>query len=1215
MTPTVHRHLLLLLLHHLLLHHHLHHLHHHLLLPRPLAPALPTTAAPSPPSSPSPPTPTNVRRLCPGHPLRPERRTGDPRLRRPPPGRHHQRRRRRLGLHPPHRKLRPKAGETNYGQAYWKASLPPPCYGRSLPVRPADIIGSLYENCKNFRPLLQGPATGPTTSTPTPTSSGAIRSEWASAATPTTTTRGRCSSFVTVWFDVPSNQINIQADADDELKKKVEADESLANEEAPEVDVPSLGADENDNAEDLHQTKADSFNFRVPSLGCPDGFADALVDGINQLRADDEDGNQFRPLKRDTGVLAFEASAWAATNRYLGNRRPRERRFGQNYWFWFGSPNTGNFRRTIDDFLGGGRGKHFRPMIWKRSDQFEDGWSWQPFTRAEWAATTRVGVGCLTDYNSFQGGQAQVFVSLFYDYTKKSGDNGEDEGERQKTGDSSDQRAQRTSRRPSNHPQNLISPRIPTPTRKHRPLITTQLPTSPLPFYPPDSRTPKRTNRPFNPYQTTGPKVIPSGRPYHPHPTTPSTSTSSTPSQKKSCDQLLQTTASQPMPFSIPSSSCPATFAKSIFCLLNEARQREHLPPLKMLSKKLNAEAANWTATKRAYGELWSGERRFGQTSFTIVDHKGRPVIPLKPKRLMDTKNPQNQSPNFRPKVWSAQQEAFVAMEDGSWARTAKLGVGCSGFKNATGSAQDFCPADGYYHFNMPTTNCSQDFALSLLGAVNDYRYTEGNPPLSLDQALGEEALAWATTNRASGDLKPGEGHFGQRWWSWFDCHNRHLKYISKRGIPFRPNIWDKKRGRTDHYDWRKYTDTEWEQTSKVGFGCYADWFRGKRIRRSAVLGKPIPNRAQVFVVAFFEFPSLTPVTPEPRPPPTRQPVTPEPRPPVTPVPVTPEPRPPVTPVPVTPEPRPPPKIITPEPRPMPSPSPLSPAPRTTTSSPSPATPEPRPPPGPTRTASSTPLTLSSTPEPRPPPGPTAEPASSTTSSPSPATPEPRPPPGPTAEPASSTTSSPSPATPEPRPPPGPTAEPPSSTTSSPSPATPEPRPPSGPTAEPPTSTTSSPSPATPEPRPPETPSTQETTTSVSQPATPEPRPPETPSTIETTTSVSQPATPEPRPPETPSTVETTTSVSQPATPEIRTPDTPATPPETSTVNPVTVPDQVNPGESSKDPVNPQPTRDPINENRNSKDPENGAITGEPVGPQMFTVPGDGTQTIHVSYD
>ena len=141
------------------------------------------------------------------------------------------------------------------------------------------------------------------------------------------------------------------------------------------------------------------------------------------------------------------------------------------------------------------------------------------------------------------------------------------------------------------------------------------------------------------------------------------------------------------MPFPIPSSSCPATFAKSIFCLLNEARQREHLPPLKMLSKKLNAEAANWTATKRAYGELWSGERRFGQTSFTIVDHKGRPVIPLKPKRLMDTKNPQNlESPNFRPKVWSAQQEAFVAMEDGSWARTAKLGVGCSGFKNATGS-------------------------------------------------------------------------------------------------------------------------------------------------------------------------------------------------------------------------------------------------------------------------------------------------------------------------------------------------------------------------------------------------------------------------------------------------------------------------------------------------------------------------------------------------
>ncbi len=61
---------------------------------------------------------------------------------------------------------------------------------------------------------------------------------------------GALQLFVTVWFDVPANQINIQADADDELKKKVEADESLSNEEAPEVDVPSLGADENDNAEE-----------------------------------------------------------------------------------------------------------------------------------------------------------------------------------------------------------------------------------------------------------------------------------------------------------------------------------------------------------------------------------------------------------------------------------------------------------------------------------------------------------------------------------------------------------------------------------------------------------------------------------------------------------------------------------------------------------------------------------------------------------------------------------------------------------------------------------------------------------------------------------------------------------------------------------------------------------------------------------------------------
>ncbi|KAH9391890.1 hypothetical protein TYRP_022388 [Tyrophagus putrescentiae] len=422
MTPTVHRHLLLLL------HLHLHHHHHH--PPLPLLLLLPPPPCPCPPDHCCPiatvfPFPANtyqcppdfaqgilcglnVERAIRGYGVlrldatisaaagawASTRRTGNSDL---------------------------KPGETNYGQAYWKASLPPPCYGRSLPVRPADIIGSLYENCKNFRPLLAGPATGANDFYAYSDEQWRNTQRVGVGCNTYHDYTGALQLFVTVWFDVPSNQINIQADADDELKKKVEADESLANEEAPEMDVPSLGADENDNAEDLHQTKADSFNFRVPSLGCPDGFADALVDGINQLRADDEDGNQFRPLKRDKGVLAFEASAWAATNRYLGNRRPRERRFGQNYWFWFGSPNTGNFRRTIDDFLGGGRGKHFRPMIWKRSDQFEDGWSWQPFTRAEWAATTRVGVGCLTDYNSFQGGQAQVFVSLFYDYTKKSG--------------------------------------------------------------------------------------------------------------------------------------------------------------------------------------------------------------------------------------------------------------------------------------------------------------------------------------------------------------------------------------------------------------------------------------------------------------------------------------------------------------------------------------------------------------------------------------------------------------------------------------------------------------------------------------------------------------------------------------------------------------------------------------------------------------------------
>ncbi len=199
MTPTVHRHLLLLLHLH---HHHPHHLHHHL-LPRPLAPAHLTTAAPSPPSSPSPPTPTNVRRTLPrassaawtssGRSAATASSAWTPPSAPPPaPG-------------PP-----PAAPETPTLNRGKQTTARPT--GKRASRRPATVAhfrsgrrtssAASTRTAKTSAPCWPVPATAPTTFTPTPTSSGAIRSEWASAATPTTTTRGRCS------FSLPSGSMS-----------------------------------------------------------------------------------------------------------------------------------------------------------------------------------------------------------------------------------------------------------------------------------------------------------------------------------------------------------------------------------------------------------------------------------------------------------------------------------------------------------------------------------------------------------------------------------------------------------------------------------------------------------------------------------------------------------------------------------------------------------------------------------------------------------------------------------------------------------------------------------------------------------------------------------------------------------------------------------------------------------------------------------------------